>query len=103
MSDTAAGVFNRQGMTEAKETSVFEPLLEVADDLDQLDATLKAPDVAPRMVAICKAFDATTVRINEATRNADSERSRGELQRLFQGMVAARQLLIQLAVRQANL
>lgn len=81
---------------------MFEPLLEVADDLDQLDSTLKATDAAQRVMAMCKAFDATAQQISDATRTADSERARGELKRLFQGMVAARQLLVQLAVRQAN-
>jgi hypothetical protein len=89
-------------MMQAKETHVFEALEEGAGDLDQLDATLKAPDVAKRMMAICKAFDATAQRISDATPGAASERARSDMQRLFQGMIAARQLLIQLAVRQAN-
>lgn len=76
---------------------MFEPLLAVADDLDQLDKTLKSPDSAQRAKAICAALDETAQRIADATPSAKSDRTRSDLQRLFRGMVAARRLIAQLS------
>jgi hypothetical protein len=81
---------------------MYDALLPVAQDLNALDATLKAPDGPQRIARIAAAFDETARRISSATQSATDQRDRLDLQKLYRGMVAARRIVLTLHERRGE-
>ncbi|PLZ00282.1 type III secretion system protein [Burkholderia sp. WAC0059] len=75
---------------------MYELLAPVAKDMDQLEATLAAPDSAERVRKIGAALEATAGRVSDATQLVGTDEERLALQKIYRGVVAARSIVLNL-------
>ncbi|NRO98865.1 type III secretion system protein [Paraburkholderia sp. NMBU_R16] len=80
---------------------MYDPLMSVAKDLNELDVVLGAKDASDRIAKIVSAFDETAERISSATQSVHDSQERIEMQKLYRGMIAARRIVLNLQERRS--
>ncbi|APR38344.1 hypothetical protein [Paraburkholderia sp. SOS3] len=72
---------------------MHEDLEAVRDDLKQLQQVLDSPAAPARVARIVAAFDACAQRVSDATCVTEDAIDRAALQKLYRGLVAARNIV----------
>ncbi|HEY4350000.1 MAG TPA: type III secretion system protein [Paraburkholderia sp.] len=72
---------------------MHEDLEAVRDDLKQLQQVLDSPAAPARVARIIAAFDACAQRVSDATCATEDAIDRAALQKLYRGLVAARNIV----------
>ncbi|MGN6666809.1 MAG: type III secretion system protein [Trinickia sp.] len=75
---------------------MYEKLEAVAPLLEKLGATLAAPDASSSVLSITTALAETAREISDAAPLTKSPEERSELQRIYRGLIAAKQLVADL-------
>lgn len=75
---------------------MYEKLNAVAASMQNLKATLAAPDSAARVGAITEALDEAARELSDAAQATASAQERAGMQKMYRGMIAAKRIVAQL-------